>query len=126
MNNRLFEALGHAKTLSEIKKLAPMLRNCPKELREGYHAYRKECYRLTRKAANRIEGYKGRPRKHCIDHKVSILYGFLHNIPAEDLCRQSNLRVISSVENNKKRNGCIFEGTEMRIDERTRRYWEIR
>lgn len=40
--------------------------------------------------------------KLVVDHKISIIYGFKNNIPAEDIVHISNLRYIPSCENQVK------------------------
>jgi hypothetical protein len=91
----------------------------PNEKKAAKKQYYNKVKRLTRKVVKEnIEGYVksnilgseaiGNFRvfrtsnKLVIDHKISIIYGFNNNIPAEHIADVSNLRYIPSVDNHTK------------------------
>lgn len=74
-------------------------------------AYKKQVLRLTSKQPiHLLENYDLRAwNGHHLDHKISIWYGYIHNLPVEKIADISNLRFIFCSENLKKGVGCVFE-----------------
>lgn len=120
------ERLQIPSLLAKIYPKKVYIPNCPPHLRADLAAYRKKVNAIVRKIPPvTINGYKGGLKDHCIDHKVSVFYGFLHDLSPEEICVTSNLRWTTKEENNRKRLSCIFEDTELLIDEKDRSLWSI-
>lgn len=100
---------------------------CPAYLTEAYKLYQKEVIRLTRKVKkSTIEGFENKPDNWNIDHKISVMYGFLYKIPVDQISDISNLHVVSRKFNSFKRTACIFTGTKLPVHSESKRMWEFR
>lgn len=55
-----------------------------------------------------------------IDHKVSILHGFLSNIPAEEIADIKNLRILPAKENIDKRAKSLIDPDNAHLDSKLR------
>jgi hypothetical protein len=79
------------------------------KLRNKYNSYRRSVEKRSIRNAIRynIHGIKNRNHQlvkgsKCIDHIVSIKFGFVNNIPVNKIADCSNLRIISHQKNSKK------------------------
>lgn len=84
----------------------------PREKMTEKQRYHSECWRVTRSndlsllPNFHLRGKNGKPGAFQLDHKISISYGFLHNIPPDIIGHFCNLEMIPWESNVKKNFRC--------------------
>lgn len=79
----------------------------PLERQEDYKVYRDKVRRLTENQdLSKVEGISLRSVYFHLDHKYSIMQGFLDNVPTYIMASLENLQIISAEDNNSKGIGC--------------------
>lgn len=111
MNDKLQNAFQYAELLSSERKYSKRIPNCPKDKIELWDEYRKEAVKIARTVNKDLVQGSYSLDTPVIDHKLSIYYGFIHNIPASIISHHSNLRYVSAKENNTKRSRCAFDAS---------------
>jgi len=80
------------------------------EDKEGFNGYKEQVRKLTeqnfKKDFKNFKNYKLRGKNWHLDHRVSISYGFKHNIPPEIIGHIKNLEIIEATKNIKKNFRC--------------------
>lgn len=75
-----------------------------------FEMYKKEVWDKTNETSHLIKDVHTRGFKTFhIDHKISIYYGFKHNIPTEHIAHTSNLRMLGYKENMLKNKKCFID-----------------
>lgn len=86
----------------------------PKEDYDKFKSYSHKVRVLTEQSKlHLVDNIHLRSLNYHLDHRYSILRGFLDNVPAEVLSSHHNLEVISATDNLSKASGCSIELSEL-------------
>lgn len=86
----------------------------PKEYYDKFKSYSHRVRVLTEQSKlHLVDNIHLRSLNYHLDHRYSILRGFLDNVPAEVLSSHHNLEVISATDNLSKASGCSIELSEL-------------
>ena len=118
MNDRILNSLNHALSITARYKAIEDAKSV--ELTEKvirWRKYRREVDRLTSKQdLSSILHIEKRGTEWHLDHKVSVWFGFTHNIPPQEIADVSNLRMLPRSENISKMNRCYFFETKIKYE----------
>ena len=90
----------------------------PKLDKTSFYLYKQKVWKLTNINCIEIVDINTRGFKTFhIDHKISIYYGFKHNILTEHIAHTSNLRMLAHKENMLKGKKCFIDELNMWIIE---------
>lgn len=97
----------------ETKKETKLVtKGMPSDSKKKWKVYRKKCWEMTntQPISSLVNFEKRSFNGWHLDHKISIWYGFVNNIPHKIIGHISNLEMIESNENMKKGTKCNFKG----------------
>lgn len=82
----------------------------PKKDKKPFYLYKQKVWELTNINCAELIDIKTRGFKTFhIDHKISVHYGFKHNIPIEHIAHTSNLRMLHYKDNMLKGKKCFID-----------------